>query len=180
MATTVRVTVTVPKDLKARMDAVEESINWSAVASRAFDQTLSDLNSRKGVRKVEDVINRLRASKRKHEASQYQEGFQVGRAWAEQSAEASELMQLAAIDDEDFWKGDLGHDGLGPFNPGEAFVFIIRPNSGGGRPEANCFWHEEAPVGGDEEPEVFMADPEYVRGFAAGAVELWEEVKDKL
>jgi hypothetical protein len=37
MSNTVRTTISVPRALKARMDAYEPPINWSAVACRAFE-----------------------------------------------------------------------------------------------------------------------------------------------
>lgn len=41
-ATTVRVTITVPKSLRARMALVEDKVNWSAVASRAFESVVAE------------------------------------------------------------------------------------------------------------------------------------------
>lgn len=39
----VRMTISVPKDLKKQMDAVKEPVNWSAEASRAFREKLVEL-----------------------------------------------------------------------------------------------------------------------------------------
>jgi hypothetical protein len=36
MARSARVTITVPAELKARMESHDKPVNWSAVASRAF------------------------------------------------------------------------------------------------------------------------------------------------
>jgi hypothetical protein len=38
-----RTTITVPAELKARMNAVDEKVNWSAVASQAFEQKLDEI-----------------------------------------------------------------------------------------------------------------------------------------
>src|SRR6516225_5119268 len=45
-----RTTITVPPDLKARMEAVEESVNWSAIACQAFEQRLAEITRRRGAR----------------------------------------------------------------------------------------------------------------------------------
>src|SRR5262249_17454354 len=57
----VRMNISVPRDLKACMDEVD-SVNWSAVASQAFRAKLRALESRRGVRSLDDVIARLRAA----------------------------------------------------------------------------------------------------------------------
>lgn len=176
MATTVRVTVTVPKDLKARMDAIDEAVNWSAVASRAFEQTLADIISRRGVKQVEDVINRLRASKQRLAAGMYRDGFEAGRSWAEQTAEADELERLADIGTER-WADMFGSaDSNCAYGPGELFVFTVIPAHDGDRIGASDFW---SGIAGDE-GEAVSNNPEFVRGFAEGAYALWREVEDKL
>jgi hypothetical protein len=38
-----RTTITVPADLKLRMDAVKEEINWSALAASAFEAKLAEI-----------------------------------------------------------------------------------------------------------------------------------------
>lgn len=40
----VNVTLSIPQDLKQRMDSLQE-INWSAVAREAFDEKLKDLET---------------------------------------------------------------------------------------------------------------------------------------
>ena len=50
MAKHARTTISVPSELKARMDAVDESVNWSAVACQAFELKLAEITKRKGRR----------------------------------------------------------------------------------------------------------------------------------
>jgi hypothetical protein len=52
----------VPDDLKARMDAVSDNVNWSEVARPAFQAAVANYEHRKG-RNMTTAIERLRASK---------------------------------------------------------------------------------------------------------------------
>jgi post-segregation antitoxin (ccd killing protein) len=47
MARTTRTTISVPRDLKDRMDAVGVAVNWSAVACRAFERRVAEIEKRK-------------------------------------------------------------------------------------------------------------------------------------
>ena len=60
-----RTTISIPPDLKARMEAVDEPVNWSALACRAFEQKLAEIIKRKGSSNMNDVINRLGAKNAK-------------------------------------------------------------------------------------------------------------------
>jgi hypothetical protein len=51
-----RTTITVPQDLKERMDAVQVDVNWSAVAARAFEEKLVEIASKKEKREMSDFI----------------------------------------------------------------------------------------------------------------------------
>src|SRR6266511_2526827 len=92
-----RTTISIPEDLKHRMDGVEEPVNWSGVAGRAFETELAEIAARKERKTREDVIQRLRASKQRATDAQYRDGEAAGRHWAEHNAEADELMRLARL-----------------------------------------------------------------------------------
>ena len=62
---TARTTISIPRALKSRMDEVTENVNWSAVAARSFEDKLAEIISRKEIREMEEVVERLRASKRR-------------------------------------------------------------------------------------------------------------------
>src|SRR4051794_3333556 len=100
MARAMRTSVSVPPELKARMDAVDVAINWSAVACQAFEQKLLEVTSRKGIKDMKDVVNRLRASKQRKEEGRFQEGYAAGESWAKESAEVEELERLHSV-----WQG---------------------------------------------------------------------------
>src|SRR5262249_23608495 len=80
----VRTTISLPPDLKSRMDAVKESVNWSGVAAAAFEAKLKELAARKEPENMEDVVKRLRAAAELEANEEYQAGFEAGQAWAKE------------------------------------------------------------------------------------------------
>ncbi len=55
-----RTTICIPRETRARMDAVQQRVNWSAVASRAIEAVLDKIE--KGVYRevtLDDVVTRL-------------------------------------------------------------------------------------------------------------------------
>jgi hypothetical protein len=179
MARCARKTITVRADLKARMDAIKEEVNWSAVASLAFKRKVAEIAKRKGVRAMQSTIERLRESKMKSDESQFQEGFVVGQKWAKNSADAEELERLA-----DFhascerqswgWEGffDLP-EGCSAFSTAERVAFrIIGEEQCPGREHASDFWQSLWQEGSPPN--------EFVRGFVEGALDVWDQVKDEI
>src|SRR5690242_13936777 len=92
--------------------------------------------------RTEEVIRRLRESKRQAGEATYSDGRQAGREWAESSAEVDELERLEAFTAEQ-WNDLFGEDtdwSTSAYGPSEQFVFAIRPNVDGDRVEARTFW----------------------------------------
>src|SRR5438477_10267197 len=89
-----RTTISLPGNLKARMDRVKEPVNWSALACRAFEGKLAEIASRKECKAMTDVVERLRVSLRNEQGKSFNEGFGAGRKWAENLATAAQLKQL--------------------------------------------------------------------------------------
>jgi hypothetical protein len=75
-----RITLYVPDDFKARMDAAGDGINWSEVARPALTTALAAFEHSKG-RNMTTAIERLRASKREGEQNAKLFGNKAGRAW---------------------------------------------------------------------------------------------------
>src|SRR4051794_7369221 len=91
-----RTTISIPQDLKEQMDAVKDQVNWSAVAARAFQAKLFEIQARKAKSmSKEDVVKRLRALQEQEGEEEYAEGKQAGREWAERQAKPRELRRLA-------------------------------------------------------------------------------------
>src|SRR5690349_19928782 len=81
-----RTTITVPADLKDRMDATGSSVNWSAVAARAFEVKLAEINARKKGATMDDVITRMKAADEADANEARQEGKEAGEQWARTEA----------------------------------------------------------------------------------------------
>src|SRR5262249_28143611 len=155
-------TITVPPDLKARMDEVEEDVNWSAIACEAFEQKLAEIIQRRGTVDMTEVIDRLRASKRKHASEQYQQGLEAGQHWARDEAEAEELIQLEKLRDRCWrdWEGFFVSGGHSAYGVAERFVFAIWPEENADRDAPQNYWEQR---GFEDYP-----DDEFIRGFAEG------------
>jgi hypothetical protein len=171
-----RTTISVPPDLKRRMEAVEEDVNWSAVACRAFEAKLGEIASRKEKKTMDDVIARLRASKQREDDLDYRYGEAQGRDWAANHASAHALMRL-----EDYreWTGSewrsLFESYTSSTTPAERLADVLLPPEevamSYNRSSQLEFWQKITPM--------HMPDTEsFVRGFADGALALWLEVKD--
>ena len=170
-----RTTITVPADLRARMDAVGEDVNWSALACQAFEQKLAEIIKRKGTSDMTEVVDRLRVSKCKFESEQYQTGHQAGQAWAKDTAEVVELIRL------EYWRNQYASDWDRIFQDSanvalpaaDYFVSAIQAEPPVKRRDVRDFWESvdpgtPSPVG------------EFVHGFADGALSVWDKVKDQL
>jgi hypothetical protein len=180
----VRMTISVPKALKAKMDA-EDGVNWSAVASAAFEAKLLELVSKKEATTMSDVVQRLRASKQRANDRRYGAGKEAGREWAANDAEALELENLAAFAERLERDPKVGWDAL--FVEGEValshplaeFLYIGMHPEEEDRfdPEkARLFWLHAV---GDDAGRLCAA-LRFLQGFVDGALGLWAEVKSQL
>jgi len=98
-----RVSIYVSDELKARMDAVGEAVNWSEVARPAFVSAVASDEHRRG-QNMTTVLERLRASKGKYMQERAAGGKDAGRDWASNVAEYLELKKVADISEEgDDW-----------------------------------------------------------------------------
>src|SRR5260370_41740506 len=96
----IRVNISVPRELKARMDAAPAKANWSAVACRAFEDKLLELESTKEVTTMDEVIARLKAADEMEAKEQYQEGLEAGRGWEKEIASPRQVRRLGGIETE--------------------------------------------------------------------------------
>jgi hypothetical protein len=88
-----RIALYVPDELKTRMDAVEDQINWSDIARPAFTAAVAAFEHRKG-KNMSTAIERLRASKLQADQQDKSFGNAAGRTWAENQAEYRVLREL--------------------------------------------------------------------------------------
>jgi hypothetical protein len=154
-----RVSIYVSDELKARMTAVGDAINWSDVARPAFEQAIANHNHRK-VHTMDTAIERLRASKKKAAMSDEDQGRSEGRAAASGLMEYDDLVRLSRIDTSSY---------IGTLH--EALYRALDPDNDHNRAEFHEMWftNEGADVSDD-----------FVRGFIEGAQEFFDEVKDQI
>lgn len=94
-----RMNISLPDPLKAHMDTVASEVNWSQVATEAFEVKLGALAVERAKHDMQAVIDRLRASKRSQETQEFQDGHRAGVAWAKEKAPYKALKNL-----HDWWK----------------------------------------------------------------------------
>lgn len=172
-----RTTISLPADLKKRMDKIADDVNWSAIAARAFESVLAEHAARKERKNMSDVIQRLRASKQQFDDESYKDGFYVGQGWAKDIAEVRELQNLArvrrSIRDED-WTFET--DDNSAYGAWEWLYFQIFPEHDRDRDEADVFW--AGVLEDEDDPRRF--DAGFLRGFADGALDIWTQVKNQI
>jgi hypothetical protein len=164
-------------ELKERMDASGEAVNWSRVAARAFEDKLAELVASKKEWTGEDVLQRLRASWLRSSDERYKQGQECGSRWAQQRAEAEELQRLerflARLDrnpgsDRDDFFGGTAH------GTAARLYFEMHPEEDGNRAAADAFWGDVLGKGSA------AGDDAFLRGFAEGAEAVWDAVKRRL
>jgi hypothetical protein len=158
-----------------------ECVNWSSIAVRAFEAEVGRLAAEKKEKLMDDVIDRLRASKRESESREYKTGLEVGREWAKNRADADELERLAFVrsrlNDRD-WHRSL-QKGMGhKLMPGERLALTIIGNEVGKPTQHELIKKWEEIVEDHIGDRCLQAD--FVRGVADGALEVWNAVKDHI
>jgi hypothetical protein len=168
--------VSIPDDLKKRMDKVADQVNWSAVAASAFEKKLGEIAESKETKDMNDVIQRLRKSKIESEGETFKEGRDAGKSWVENNAEVPELKRLDryhAENHRDAWY--LCTVESDAFSAAEHLARAITGDNDLDRSGMREFW--QGVLGDDEEK---IHDDDFLKGFVDGAMELWSEVEGKL
>lgn len=175
----VRTTITIPPDVKKRMDAADSGVNWSAVATEAFRAKLLDLESSKRVETMTDAIERLRAADKQDGSEEYEAGVEVGETWAKEKARPKQLRRLAkaAEEMELRWQTDLATQIETLLEQGSDIREFLYETIGGlDLQDAPCFWEDS--LGESQAAELNSAM--FAQGFVAGALTFWESVEDKI
>lgn len=179
-----RTTISVPADLKRRMDKLKEPVNWSALACAAFEQKLAEVASRKEKKDMDDVIQRFRGSKKQSEGEAYQAGYEAGEQWAKDFGEVPEMKRLDRLHSERTrdpsydWHAFFSNYGSSAYSTAEHLYFAMFPEHDGDRDESLAFWNGII----DASNAVIdnACDDSWLRGFAEGALEVWWEVERHL
>lgn len=183
----VRTNISVPRELKAHMDRVQ-GVNWSAVASEAFERKLLELESQKEVKGMDEVIARLKAADELDRKEEYQAGRKAGERWAREDARPRQLRKLSGFVLFGELKSLLEEFGRTPalaeFRRSDAnavshYLFrAINPTEEHDVQSVRAFW--TAALGDEAERSNRIEDQDFVRGFCDGAHDVWEKVRRTL
>jgi hypothetical protein len=148
-------------------------------AADAFGASLNEIAAGAESRTLNDVIERLRASKARMQSDDYKEGQTAGRKWAERSAEVWQLIRLAWWRDRagPEWENCLVTVRAKGYYAGEAVAGTIMGVKASFQ-AAQSFWTSALPC--PEKRHARSTNDDFVRGFADGALDVWDLVKDKL
>jgi hypothetical protein len=163
----VPMTLSLPKDLKAKMDVVTVPVNWSAVAAKAFEAKLLELESAKETTTMDDVIARMKAAEELDNKEEYQRGWAAGQNWVKDVAHPKELRAL----DHCGWAFVVNEDDDDHILPHRYYV-EFHPECEDDLHASEAFWES---VLGKRCPEGAI-----LAGFFEGALDIWRKVKDKL
>lgn len=164
------VNISVDDDLKARMNAATEEVNWSAVASRAFEIKLGEIAERQKERDTSAEINGLRASKLNLNDEEFEKGYKEGEYWAKNRADYADLERL---NDVEVSTEEAAYDLYCQLCPDGETSWIA----------AQEYWSEilDSPL-----PELEQGRPidlnnhASIEGFSRGALDVYNQVADKL
>jgi hypothetical protein len=152
-------TVYVPDDLKAQMDQAEADLNWSAITQHAIRKAIATQTLKRNPTDMTIVIERLRASKQRHEKAAFDHGQECGSDWARTKAEYDELLRVAKFAE------------VNPHGTLNDLQGLIDPHDELDPHSWDAFWEDC----GEPAP-----DDVFARGFIQGAAAVFRKVADKL
>ncbi|OJW25105.1 MAG: hypothetical protein BGO49_11550 [Planctomycetales bacterium 71-10] len=180
-----RMTISVPNELKARVEAAGESVSWSAVACAAFEAKLGQMIEDKGARDMQDVVTRLRATKAAAEGEDYRiMGRVSGAAWARDRATAGQLGILEKFREQNREHGIslaewFERDLYGGWTHADALAALFM----GYLDLQDCENDEMTDVAERKSEDMFQSsrtDLHWLRGYVEGALDVWGQVKDQI
>jgi len=176
-----RISLTIPMELKEELERVAAHQNWSLWAAECFRTRLLGIKAKQRMGSdMKTVIERLRESLELDKRSEFDEGTEAGRKWAENVATAGQLLRLAGLSASGAF-GPRRSAGTRRGWPG-ALADAIH----GARLSENeimQFW--KSCVGHTDvkllfETDLSLGPTDFLRGFVDGAVKTWDAVRDKL
>lgn len=194
-----RTTITIPGELKARMERVGSRVNWSAVASQAFESQLSELEEKElsmpEMPDKDEALKRLRRLKNQPESEDRRKSsraYQLGKHWAMADAHPNELQRLEEFCRRneinrpvDQWKIEF-HDRQAVNRLFRELTMSILgydrlADAQRARSELKPFWEQRVGVAMDPaQRHRDLEGPEFLSEFTQGALDFWGDVKDQL
>ena len=167
-----RTTISIPDDLKQRMERVREPVNWSALAADAFELKLGEIARQQKEKDLQHVIARLRAHIVEDQMDDTARGYRRGVEWAKATATPRELKRL----DHNFDRIDmLEHRRRPGWSDRLASTILPGPGSHTAE-EAWEFWRTSVGITDDAQ----LASVDFLDGFVKGALSIYEQVKSAL
>lgn len=172
----IRMTISVPKALKQRMDAVKDEVNWSATAADAYESKLQELAaSRLKGDTMKDVIERMKAADAKDKNESTKLGLEAGESWAKKEATPKQLRRL----ENKAAELDFTYDSDGAIPDLLTLAAIMTGEADKG------FWWRDLDgyrdyldgLGLDTQS---MDDPDFLVGFVDGALKLWKTIAGQI
>lgn len=161
-ATVAKMTITLPTDLKLRIDAAAE-VNWSGIAATAYRMKLTELQANSEPNTLDEALARLRAGIRMESNEDFADGQEAGRAWAMKAAKPKHLRRLTAA--------VVDIDNMPEEERVASLVGIMEPN------EENEIDRDTLQVQLDGYISATQAESsDYVGGFVRGATDVWEQL----
>ena len=125
------------------------------------------------------VVERLRVSKEESDSKRQQAGRDAGIHWAKLSASYEELSRLHDFHaDTQAWQVTFEVLGQCAYTVAEQVYFVICPEDDSDRRTAEDFWLVE--LGHDAESRANIAQAAFILGFCEGALEVFDEVKNRV
>jgi hypothetical protein len=170
----VRISLTIPAELKLELDELAAGQNWSAWAADCFRSRILQIKAReKGVLEMSQIVDRLKAAAKAEAFTDFDDGFEIGRKWAGATATPAQLRRLQSFKREVFDRERLAKPEQWP----ELVANYITNEPG----SARDFWEDL--IGTDQfdrlGPSKGGPGP-FLRGFVEGALEVWKKVQASL
>jgi hypothetical protein len=175
----VRMNISVPRDLKARMDAVSASVNWSAIAAPAFEAKLLELEAKGNPKSMQEVIARLKAADEADANEERQKGREVGERWAKRGARPRQLRRLDELISNSPYELEvclLGFDKHVYGIAGGLYRAIHGRQNDIENIAVETFWENIVGENGRDR----MEDLDFASGFCEGALEVWDQVRSEV
>lgn len=122
---------------------------------------------------INDLVHRLQASKKKSDSEWFRNGRAYGEKWARNHATYDELLRAVAVREDEDHPWELIEEG--PYSPADILYFAINGDEDRDRSDARDFWVQTI-----EETTEPLQQPEFLRGFVDGAVDVLESVQAQL
>ena len=169
----VKMTISVPDELREDMDSLADPPVWSHVAAEAFRQAVNEAKAKQKVQNMQDVIDRMKAAKSEEESELDRTFRENGRRWAREQATPATLRRLEALDTNEIGCGFPDH--LGWFG----VVSGRLPDADEMDSSEHREFIEEWICGEIDWSDVDSDDtPACTIAFIEGALEVWDTVRD--